>query len=903
MNPAPSLSGALWNGNQQLATKRQLISSISGLYADIQDINLSTVVVNNVTASTGTVLSLGVSTLSFKGFDSLLDLDFSFDLGLGDALGGLFAGLGGIIGGTAIGLGTGVGLTVQSISDGLFSLANTRQDTYINSNVFETVNGTTQLQISTLGNAFPLYSSIFRTVSSVSADTVPGQEIFTSTFFLPGTTCIRSISDPVTPLTKDSNTNTSSIQSFGQWIPFLDPTVVGEDIFARNARFSTLQLINSNTTSNPIFINTSNTGGAQQILSLIDTDQTPINSSLPYTDLNYANSQVETPFQHRTNFLRPVTFVSTAYTQYTSTIGTYNLPVYFLTSTITNQSTIPKFTYVGTDFGGGNFAVCEPDETSFLSTYTLDLVAQSSNVLLQWGLAINNRNSTIAQGTAKRISWDNTANTSNFIDIPVPQSTTVSYALGGLEYEQHPYEARWLGQYTYSGNLPLNPNGAMAFGMKQMAFGATSALSNQPGYPYHFHGSVFVDGVLEADTLIAISSIINVSTNLQTFFSTQVFDADEATISSLVASNAFITNGSISSLVASNATISTLVSPNLIEANEISTFGVNAYTLLSQFSYVSTLVVDFQILEGFQAPVTTRLNNILGDPGSRINMTRGTFGSLSTINASTVNFYASNALIPTLTTTTLFTSDVESSTGTFSTITTSTLNVNTISTTSHTGSDITCDNITINDFATFPSVANGSNIISMTFSNTTNSNAYVPLVATLIQGSVFPQTSNTFSISLSGSNTTIEDDQALVFNTLTGDTVTFGSGVEQIVVTQGDFKVRGIQYGSLSAGFLQPRAFAQSNQTGLGTGTNATVYVQVTDGTNTFAVSDYNFMPCMMGFNVLNTAVAVNEAIIRPFQSNSEWWVRLDIYINAGAAGADVIWYWNNLLFPYNMMT
>ena len=54
---------------------------------------------------------------------------------------------------------------------------------------------------------------------------------------------------------------------------------------------------------------------------------------------------------------------------------------------------------------------------------------------------------------------------------------------------------------------------------------------------------------------------------------------------------------------------------------------------------------------------------------------------------------------------------------------------------------------------------------------------------------------------------------------------------------------------------------------------------------------------------MLNTAVAVNEVIIRPYQSNGYWWVRLDVYLNAGAAGNDMIWYWNNLLFPYNMMT
>jgi hypothetical protein len=237
-------------------------------------------------------------------------------------------------------------------------------------------------------------------------------------------------------------------------------------------------------------------------------------------------------------------------------------------------------------------------------------------------------------------------------------------------------------------------------------------------------------------------------------------------------------------------------------------------------------------------------------------------------------------------------------------MTTSTINVNTISTTSHSGSDITCDNITINDFATFPSVANGSNIISMTFSNSTNSNSYTPLQATIIQGSVFPQTSNVFDITTSGSNTTFTDRQGFVFDTIVGNTFTFGAGIETIQVNDGDLLVRSARYGTSIGGYLQPRAFSQSYSVNMDDDTNLTEYVQVTDSnSNTFAVSDYNFLPCMVGFNVQNTAIAVNEVTIRPYQSNGNWWVRLDVWVNALPGQNDMNWYWNNLLFPYNMMT
>lgn len=271
MNPAPSLQGALWSGNQQLATKKQLISSISGLYADIQDINLSSITATNLNVSTLTAqtyistpelyvssiigggiqvnngllqISTGdfslvsLSSLSFKGFDKLVDLDVSFDLGLGDALGGLLGGLGALVGGGLIAVGTGAGLAIQGAEQGIATMVAGRPQNFISQTQYETINFTSQLQVSTLGNAFPAYSTVFRTVSSVSANQVPGQEIFTSTIFYPGQICIRSVSDPFNLISGDSNLNTSTIQSFGQWVALegLEP----ENIIANNVSTNNL---------------------------------------------------------------------------------------------------------------------------------------------------------------------------------------------------------------------------------------------------------------------------------------------------------------------------------------------------------------------------------------------------------------------------------------------------------------------------------------------------------------------------------------------------------------------------------------------------------------------------------------------------------------------------------------
>ena len=263
-NPSPALGGANWSGNAQLATRQQLLSTTSGIYEDLKDFNFSTLSVSTLTVPlwistsklyvsdiqganiniSGIVIdasgvfyapevssSVGqfnitlVSSLSMKGID-LGGIDVSFDFGLGQAIGGVVGGLGALVGGGLIAVGTGAGLAIQGAETGIATMIAGRPENFINSNVYETINFTSQLQVSTIGNAYPLYSSIFRTVSSLAADSIPGKEIFTSTFFYPGQICIRSASDPFNLITGDPQINSSTIQSFGQWVPLegLEPT-------------------------------------------------------------------------------------------------------------------------------------------------------------------------------------------------------------------------------------------------------------------------------------------------------------------------------------------------------------------------------------------------------------------------------------------------------------------------------------------------------------------------------------------------------------------------------------------------------------------------------------------------------------------------------------------------------
>lgn len=981
----PIIGGAQWGGNPPLATKAQLVSSIAGLYADIQDIELSSITiadlkVSTLTAakwistpelyvssiiggglkvndallqiSTGDFSFVSLSTLQLKGVD-IGGLNLSFNLGLGEAVGGALAGLGAALGGAFVGVGTGVGLTLQGLETGLATLINGRNENFINNSYFETINGSTQLQISTLGGPDPYYSSIFRSVSSSSANTVPGPQIFTSTIFQAGTTCIRSVSDPLSIITGDSNLVTSTIQSFGQWVPFLDPSVTGEDIFARNATFSTIL---TEVPSGGIALNVQASNAAPND-SAIYKNVTMFPLTYNYNTTSNYNTIANSASVYATDTAlfygnQTMNFISSPYSQYTSTIGNYSGGVYFIQSTITSSlTTIPKFIYNGSIFGGGNFAVCEPDETGFISSYTMDLVAQSSNITFQWGLAVDNLNSTIASGTSKRVSWNIPANTSNFIDIPVPISTIVANTLTTYQMKMKPLEITYLTVASPDNGSGGNKAG-MAFDINRATFGGTTTFNNDTGYPYQFNNDVRVKGVLEADELIALSTFT--STNIVTYFSTQTFDADVATIE--------------------QATISSLQT-TFIGGDSISSFGIETYSALHQIAYISTLVVDLQILEGTTGGTTANLNNIQGTiPSSRINMGRGTFNTLSSgnlstgaVNVSSINFSSSQLLgltniynypgaLTAMTsgnTTAPFVAigfkaqinlndDTQPRTdynyngvtatsnganyfplATFdsaqinpnvwsltniNTATISTLNVNNISTNSHSGANITAitvttSTLTVNSNIVFPSVSCNANPFVMTLSNTNTSNFFTALQTNVIQGAAFPQQSNTFQIITSGSNTTIQDREGLVFDVTVGTTVSFQDNIDTVTLNSADLEARSVKYGTLGAGFLQPRAFRQSITGNFGTTQSFDQSVQVTDvGSNTFPYSSYNLMTCLASFYVDNSIIAYNEVVLAPFDSNGYWWVQITGRVNA-VSSEDYTISWNNLLFPYNMMT
>jgi len=207
-----------------------IVSTFNFLYASnffANNASISSLNISSITGFTGSLSASTIqsqffltSTLAFKPNLSNVGFSPTIDLGMGGFLGGIAGGLGSgvfntILAGTALGTGI-VGVTMPR-GGGATSATN------INSNAFELVNVTTQLQVSTLGTPT---ASVLRLVSSVSAN-VPGTEYFLYKEIPPGTACIRSISDPLN--LANPTIATSTIQSFGQWVP-LPSAVIADTI-------------------------------------------------------------------------------------------------------------------------------------------------------------------------------------------------------------------------------------------------------------------------------------------------------------------------------------------------------------------------------------------------------------------------------------------------------------------------------------------------------------------------------------------------------------------------------------------------------------------------------------------------------------------------------------------------
>jgi len=213
----PPFGGGGGGGN--LSTFNQMYANIGNfssiLVSSINGSEFTSTGINVITLSTSVLAAQQafLSTITFNPSLGGVSVKPNIDLGMGGFLGGLAGGLGGGIFNAILG--------AAALTTGVMALTQSRGTNSINSNNYELVNATTQLQFSTLGTQT---TSILRLVSSV-APNIPGLEFFQSTIISPGTNCIRSLSDPLN--IANPNIATSTLQAFGQWVPL--PTAAVAD--------------------------------------------------------------------------------------------------------------------------------------------------------------------------------------------------------------------------------------------------------------------------------------------------------------------------------------------------------------------------------------------------------------------------------------------------------------------------------------------------------------------------------------------------------------------------------------------------------------------------------------------------------------------------------------------------
>ena len=201
---------------------------VSTLYvSSIVDYVIVTSTLNTSTITSASIVSDTVSSIINQ--NSLLTtstINFNASAG-GVSLGGIDLGLGGYLGGLTGQLVSGALTTTiagAALGTGIAGLVLPR--TYPsgagsppggNISSFSLVNGTTQLQFSTLGANTSTFTRYTSSISGSDPTLVPNPEFFISSVITPGTPCIRSFSDPINPA--NPSTFTSTLQAFGQWVP------------------------------------------------------------------------------------------------------------------------------------------------------------------------------------------------------------------------------------------------------------------------------------------------------------------------------------------------------------------------------------------------------------------------------------------------------------------------------------------------------------------------------------------------------------------------------------------------------------------------------------------------------------------------------------------------------------
>jgi len=303
-------------GNVSTNTVAANVATFSTLNAPAGSVTVSTVNTGLVSTTIANVKEMFVSTMQFNA-----SLSPNFNLDMGGIVGGLI----GYAGANTLSMGLGA----VNLATGIAGLAMSRQSGGINSNVFQTVNGTAQLQYSTLGTPT---QTTFVTTDSANPEHVQGNIVYTSTFISSGTYCMRTISDPLN-LANGVGQTGQGIQGYSEWTPVYP------------GFFSITQNINNQTqlydSASQNLINFGGGGGPRSTLTVFSPNRMNIASS---NELNLTIGSTLFLRASTINIFREPDLFGTVSTTNINVIGSMNLTS-TLQSKVLNVSTISGGTF------------------------------------------------------------------------------------------------------------------------------------------------------------------------------------------------------------------------------------------------------------------------------------------------------------------------------------------------------------------------------------------------------------------------------------------------------------------------------------------------------------------------------------------------------------------------------
>ena len=567
---------------QNINTPSISTNTISTSQIVSKDIFTSTLTVSTLNAPNFVPSTVTTSTINSVFSDTKFSLtstlslfgNVDVNLGLGNQIAGLIGGAGAQALGVSLG---GAGLIT-----GAAALVSGRTSGGVNNSIFQTVNGSTQLQFSTIGSNV---SSIFLTTNSANPFTTPGLEIQQSQGVPAGTYCVRSVGDPLY-----INNNVSSIQMFGQWVPVIQPTATIPALAISSLGVSTSQSVTGNVSS--LFVSSVN-GAVYPPPSGVPTIPSTIALSTA-TFLGNVSSIGAGTFTWGANTITPTQVTLSRPTAINNTLTTTGAAFLNAGATVNSGLTVSG---AATIFGGLNVPSGGATIASGLTVTSGNVTVNNSLFafgVLQGGtiqavgsLSVGASGISIVGGginmAAGNLNMTNATSVANFTNVNVNNTLVASQLVRTNAISTNTISTNNINVFTIN-NQTYPPSGS------------TTLPSTINASTINFNGGL--NNVGSAPIITNTITTTNANVN---------FYIGNAINAGSISTTTISTNTVQAATIATNTTNTNILSTNLVQAGAISSFSMSTNTLI--------------------------VNTINGSPYTP----GGSGGIPSTLNASTIN--------------------------------------------------------------------------------------------------------------------------------------------------------------------------------------------------------------------------------------------------------------------------